>query len=68
MRRLLSQTAQAIIVLLVVPALVGAEVTRVEITSRRDAAGGQSFGSTARTSGSPGRSISRSIPPTGGTR
>ena len=46
MRRLLSQTAQAILVLLVVPALVGAEVTRVEITSRRDAAGGRSFGST----------------------
>ena len=46
MRRLLSQTAQAILVLLVVPTLVGAEVTRVEITSRRDAAGGRSFGST----------------------
>ncbi len=46
MRRLLSQMAQAILVLLVVPALVGAEVTRVEITSRRDAAGGRSFGST----------------------
>jgi hypothetical protein len=46
MRRLLCQTAQAILVLLVLPALVGAEVTRVEITSRRDAAGGRSFGST----------------------
>jgi hypothetical protein len=46
MRRLLSQTAQAILVLLVVPTLVGAEVTRVEIMSRRDAAGGRSFGST----------------------
>lgn len=46
MKRLLSQTAQAVLVLLVMPALVGAEVSRVEITSRRDAAAGRSFGST----------------------
>jgi hypothetical protein len=45
MRRLLFQAAQVVLVLLVVPALVGAEVARVEITSRRDAAGGRSFGS-----------------------
>jgi hypothetical protein len=45
MRRLLSQVVQSAIVLLVVPALVTAEVSRVEITSRRDAAGGRSFGS-----------------------
>src|SRR5919108_3823192 len=46
MRWRLSQVAQAVLVLLVMPALVGAEVARVEITSRRDAAGGRSFGST----------------------
>jgi hypothetical protein len=46
MRRLLSRVAQAVVVLLVVPVLAGAEVSRVEITSRRDAAGGKSFGST----------------------
>jgi len=46
MRRLLFRLAQAALVLLVVPALVGAEVARVEIASRRDAAGGRSFGST----------------------
>ena len=45
MKRLLSRAAQAVIVLLVVPALAGAEVSRVEITSRRDAASGKSFGS-----------------------
>ncbi len=45
MRRLLSQVAQAALVLLVMPALVGADVRRVEITSRRDAASGRSFGS-----------------------
>lgn len=45
MKRLLSQVVQTVIVLLVVPALVAAEVSRVEITSRRDAAGGRSFGS-----------------------
>jgi len=33
------------LVLFLVPALVSAEVSRVEITSRRDAAGGRSFGS-----------------------
>src|SRR5438132_12777986 len=35
----------SILVLFLVPALVSAEVSRVEITSRRDAAGGRSFGS-----------------------
>jgi hypothetical protein len=38
--------AQVVLVLLVVPTVVAAEVARVEITSRRDAAGGRSFGST----------------------
>ena len=46
MNRLLSRVAQFAVVLLMVPALVAAEVSRVEITSRRDAAGGRSFGST----------------------
>ncbi|MBI3046888.1 MAG: hypothetical protein HYY76_01120 [Acidobacteria bacterium] len=44
MRRLLSQVAQSVIVLLVLPALAGAEVARVEITSRRDVANGRTFG------------------------
>jgi len=46
MTRLLSQVIQGILVLLLVPALVCAEVTRIEIASRRDAAGGRSFGTT----------------------
>jgi len=46
MKRLLSSVVHVVLVLLVVPALVGAEVARVEIASRRDAAGGRSFGST----------------------
>ena len=46
MRRLLSQVAYVMVVLFVMPTLVGAEVARVEITSRRDAAAGRSFGST----------------------
>ena len=46
MRRLLLQAAQALLVVVLVPALVAAEVARVEITLRRDAAGGRSFGST----------------------
>jgi hypothetical protein len=37
--------ALAFLTLLLVPALVGAEVSRVEITARRDVAGGRSFGS-----------------------
>lgn len=45
MTRLLCQVVRAVVVLLVIPALAGAEVARVEITSRRDAAGGRSFGS-----------------------
>jgi len=46
MKRLLCEVVRAVVVLLVVPGLAGAEVARVEITSRRDAAGGRSFGST----------------------
>ena len=45
MNRFLRLAAQSAVVLLIVPALVSAEVSRVEITSRRDAAGGRSFGS-----------------------
>jgi hypothetical protein len=45
MKRLLSHIARSVLVLLVVPALVSAEVSRVEMTSRRDVANGRSFGS-----------------------
>ncbi|MBI4887479.1 MAG: hypothetical protein HY824_10325 [Acidobacteria bacterium] len=45
MKRLLFHVARVLVVLLVVPPLAGAEVSRVDITSRRDVAGGRSFGS-----------------------
>src|SRR5215467_7315475 len=45
MTRLVRYAVASILILLFVPALVSAEVSRVEITSRRDAAGGRSFGS-----------------------
>src|SRR5439155_20042362 len=45
MTRLVRHAIHSILVLFLVPALVSAEVSRVEITSRRDAAGGRSFGS-----------------------
>src|SRR5437016_13864582 len=45
MTRLVRPAVQSMLVLFLVPALVSAEVSRVEITSRRDAAGGRSFGS-----------------------
>jgi len=45
MTRLVRHAVQSMLVLFLVPALVSAEVSRVEITSRRDAAGGRSFGS-----------------------
>jgi hypothetical protein len=49
MKRVLRQAAQlgllVVISVLIWPALVGAEVSRVEIASRRDLAGGRSFGS-----------------------
>jgi hypothetical protein len=44
MTRLVRYAVVSILVLFLVPALVSAEVSRVEITSRRDAAGGRSFG------------------------
>src|SRR5205809_1904110 len=45
MTRLVRHAVHSILVLFLVPALVSAEVSRVEITSRRDAGGGRSFGS-----------------------
>jgi hypothetical protein len=45
MTRLVRHAVVSILVLFLLPALVSAEVSRVEITSRRDAAGGRSFGS-----------------------
>ncbi|OFW06033.1 MAG: hypothetical protein A3I61_14180 [Acidobacteria bacterium RIFCSPLOWO2_02_FULL_68_18] len=44
MRRLLFQMAQSVVVMLTLPALAAAEVTRVEIASRRDVANGRTFG------------------------
>src|SRR2546423_12115254 len=46
MTRRIRQVALGFLPLLLVPALVSAEVSRVEITARRDVAGGRSFGST----------------------
>jgi len=43
--RFLRHAAQSALVFLVAPAIVSAEVSRVEIASRRDVAGGRSFGS-----------------------
>jgi alpha/beta hydrolase family protein len=45
MTQILRRAAQSMLVVLLVPALVFAEVSRVEITSKRDVAGGRSFGS-----------------------
>jgi len=45
MNRLLRHAAQSVFLVLIVPVLVGAEVSRVEVASRRDVAGGRSFGS-----------------------
>src|SRR5215467_13589872 len=45
MTRLVRHTVVSILVLFVVPTLVSTEVSRVEITSHRDAAEGRSFGS-----------------------
>ncbi len=44
MTRLIRYAVSSMLVLFLVPALVSAEVSRVELTSRRDAAGGRSFG------------------------
>ena len=44
-RRMRHAVLAASLALLLVPALVSAEVSRVEITARRDVAGGRSFGS-----------------------
>src|SRR5262249_2688083 len=44
MTRLVRYAVSSMLVLFLVPALVSAEVSRVEMTSRRDAAGGRSFG------------------------
>ena len=44
-RRIRQVALAAVLPLLLVPALVSAEVSRVEITARRDVAGGRSFGS-----------------------
>jgi hypothetical protein len=45
MARLFRHAAYSVLVLFIAPAVVGAEVSRVEIASRRDVAGGRSFGS-----------------------
>jgi alpha/beta hydrolase family protein len=45
MTRLLRHATASFLILLIVPALVAAEVSRVEIASRRDVAGGRVFGS-----------------------
>ena len=46
MNRLARHAVQLTLGVLILPAFVRAEVSRVEITSRRDVAGGRSFGST----------------------
>ncbi len=45
MNRLLRHAAQLVIMILIVPTLVSAEVSRVEVASHRDLAGGRAFGS-----------------------
>ena len=45
MNRLLRHAAQSVFLVLIVPVLVSAEVSRVEVALRRDVAGGRSFGS-----------------------
>ncbi|MSO84230.1 MAG: hypothetical protein EXQ53_13205 [Acidobacteria bacterium] len=45
MTRFFRRTAVAALLAAIVPALVSAEVSRVEITARRDVAGGRTFGS-----------------------
>ena len=44
MKRILRQTGLTVVMALSLPALVGAEVSRVEVTSRRDVAAGRLFG------------------------
>jgi len=44
MIRLLRHAAQSVLLIVIVPVIVSAEVSRVEIVSRRDVAGGRSFG------------------------
>ena len=51
MIRFLRQTAWLPLVFLIAPVFVNAEVSRVDITSRRDVAGEQSFGSVGPYSG-----------------
>ena len=46
MPRILRYAAQSIVLLVIVPALVCAEVSRVEIVSRKDVQGGRVFGPT----------------------
>jgi len=46
MNRLLRHTGMAVVLALMLPAVVSAEVSRVEILSRRDVAAGRAFGST----------------------
>src|SRR6266850_7560667 len=45
MKRLLRNAAWSVLIAFLVPVLVSAEVSRVELTSRRDVAAGRSFGS-----------------------
>ena len=45
MHRLLKLAVQAALLVSIVPVFANAEVSRVEIVSRRDVAGGRSFGS-----------------------
>jgi hypothetical protein len=44
MTRFFRRAAVAVLLAAIVPALVSAEVSRVEITARRDVAGGRAFG------------------------
>ena len=46
MTRFHRRLVQSVLIVLMAPAIAAAEVSRVEITSRRDVAGGRSFGST----------------------
>ncbi len=45
MTRLLRHAARSVLLVLILPAFVAAEISRVEVASRRDLAGGRSFGS-----------------------
>jgi hypothetical protein len=44
MTPILRRAVQSMLLVLIVPALVGEEVSRLENTSRRDVANGRSFG------------------------